>query len=138
MLNRLLLALTLALAPFTAYAGSTTATPTGLGPDATSVSSGGSNADAGALQPAGTSPLQSTSASSAGLTAPSNVLQGSAPSGEALKVLEGEADGPPQSLDEDSSNSGYWLVLNLLLAFAALAAVIVVIRDRRRFRNTAP
>jgi len=108
----------------------------GLGPQATSASSGGSSADAAALQPTTGSVLQSGTADSTGLSAPSSALQAPATSDETLKVLSGEADGAPQSTADPASFPWGWLVFTVIIALIVTAGSIVV-RDRRRFALTS-
>lgn len=77
-----------------------TATPDPANPLSTAgggTPAGGSTGDSTSLQPAGANPLQSTNTDSNGLTAPSNILQGTAPNEGVLKVLSDEADGKPQT-----------------------------------------
>ena len=106
----------------------------GLGPQ-TSAPAGGSNADAAALQPAGLSPIQSTTTDSAGLTAPANALQAPSIPSDQLQVLAGEADGPPQELGgEPEDNLWLWDSLAALVLLAGAAGFIW--RDRRRFRRS--
>jgi hypothetical protein len=90
---------------------STTPDPaaSGLGPSTTGGSSA-STGDGSALQPAGGSPLQSTTGDSTGLTAPNaNTLQAPTTPGETLRVLAGEADGGPHTLDDTDANGWRWL-----------------------------
>jgi hypothetical protein len=136
--KRFLLTLVLILAPLGAVADTVTSpdAPTGLGPQTTTGSSGGSNADSAALQPAGFSPLQSTTSDSTGITAPSSVLQAPATGSDALTVLSGEADGAPQGSPDDSNGFPWtWLIFTLIIGLA-VAATGIVLRDRRRFRHT--
>jgi hypothetical protein len=142
--KRFLLALVLTVLPLAAAADDTTqdnstttaaavTDPSVLGPQSTTTS-GGSSADANALQPGGSSPLQSSTDSSLGLTSPnSNVLQAPVTSDAALKVLSGEADGPPHDPSASGqANPWLWLLFSLLIAGIAAG---VVLRDRRRFRE---
>ncbi|GEM_PF-2285996 len=133
--KRLLLSLVLIFMPLSAAADTTISpdAPTGLGPQTTTSNPGGSNADSAALQPAGFSPLQPTTSSSNGLTAPSSVLQAPATGDDALKVLSGEADGAPQGGPDDSSSFPWsWLVFTVIIGLI-VAAASIVLRDRRRF-----
>jgi hypothetical protein len=136
--KRLLLSLILILVPLGAAADTATSAdaPTGLGPATTSANPGGSNADAAALQPAGMAPLQSTTADSTGLGAPSSALQAPSTTADALKVLAGEADGAPQGGAEDSTDIPWtWLAFVVIFGIIAAAGGIVW-RDRRRFART--
>ncbi len=140
MSKRLLISLLLAFMPAVALADDTAPAPApdsassaGLGPQSSSggAGAGGSNADAGSLQPAGNSPLQSTTNDSSGLTAPSNALQGAAPSTDQLQVLSTEGDGPHQQTGSPANN---WTWLGLTLAIAVVIGLgAIVMRDRRRF-----
>jgi F0F1-type ATP synthase assembly protein I len=134
MSKRILSIIILTLLPFGAAAADTVAPADGLGPQSVSASAGGSNADATALQPAGLSPIQSSTADSTGLTAPSGSLQAPSTADDQLKVLSGEADGTPHQVDDTSATPWGWLILSLLIALVAGAGVIV--RDRRRFAHT--
>lgn len=153
--KRLLICFTLLFFPLSALAddsdpimsplGSTETTQTkpgagetsdsGLGPQKNTNSAGGSNADGGALQPAGLSPLQSTTGASNGLAAPTtNALQAPADKDYALQVLSGEADGAPiYPAGSNERPEIPWLII--LFAAMLLTAAAVVIRDRRRFRD---
>jgi hypothetical protein len=135
--KRLLIVLLLALYPIAAAADDApapdatpvaTATPSpstdpaaaGLGPS----TAGGpaSTGDGSALQPAGGSPLQSTTSDSTGLTAPNaNALQAPSTTGDTLRVLAGEADGGPHTLDDTDAAGWQWLwwVLGFGLLVAA-------------------
>ncbi len=136
----LIVAATLLL-PLAAAADDTTAQPitdpSALGPQASSPA-GGSNADAGTLQPGGgSSPLQSSGDSSLGLTAPnSNVLQAPVTSDQALKVLSDEADGTPHTAADSEPNPWLWLIFSLIIAGIIAAGGAIVVRDRRRFQDT--
>ena len=153
--KRLLLALILAFAPLTATADDTDPTmnpltapdttqaappaPTtaanGLGPQTSANSAGGSNADGSSLQPAGLSPLQSTTNDAVGLTAPTtSALQAPASSDYTLRVLAGEADGAPHRVAESSASPWGWAAFSLIIG-ALVAGVATVLRDRRRFRD---
>jgi hypothetical protein len=103
-----------------------------LGPQSVGGSAGGSNADSSALQPAGQSPLQSTTADSAGLGAPSSALQAPASSSDSLRVLSGEADGTPHQTDAPTATPWVWLAVTFVLALI-VAGIVLIIRDRRRF-----
>jgi hypothetical protein len=123
MLKRLLLALAFALvfSPALVRADDepTPNTAAQLGPSTTTPTAGGSNTDSTSLQPAGTTPLQSTTGDSLGLTAPgSNVLQAPATGSDTLRVLASEADGAPVNPDEGGPN--YWGWLGFTVAFAVL------------------
>lgn len=110
--------------------------PSGLGPDALGSGSGGSNADAGALQPAGTSPLQSTSGDSTGLAAPNiNTLQAPAATNANLEVLQNEADGEPQQAT-DPTNTWNWLWLSLLFGLL-VAGGSFLWRNRKHLNKAA-
>jgi hypothetical protein len=144
--KRLAILLILLFVPFAASADDVAPTPSpnaaaDLGPQTSSSSplgsSGGSKADTGSLQPAGTSPLQSVTSDSTGLTAPSNLLQGSVPNGDTLKVLASEADGAPHATSGETTGSWTWPI-TLLMIFLIVAAGSVVVRDRRRFQNINP
>jgi hypothetical protein len=138
MSKRLLLALFLALTPVTALAEETpppeptpieTPAPTpdpmsGLGPSVTNPAAGGATSDSSSLQPAGLSPLQSTTQDATGLTAPNaNTLQQQASTDQALKVLAGELEGERNSVDEEDDEipSTLWLWLAALVALTASA-----------------
>jgi hypothetical protein len=98
-----------------------------LGPSTTGA--GGSSADASALQPAGGSPLQSTTSDSTGLTAPTaNTLQAPATSDDSLRVLAGEADGPSYNPSESTGYWG-WLWWTLIVAFIVTTAAFVLRRQ---------
>ena len=133
--KRLIIILIMIFAPLGAAADDTAPTA-GLGPQATSASSGGSSADAAALQPTTGSVLQSNSAGSTGLSAPSSALQAPATSDQTLTVLSGEADGAPQSTTDPASFPWGWLVFTVIIALI-VTAVSVVVRDRRRFALTS-
>ncbi len=138
MSKRFLIVFALVILPLAASADdasqATTTDPALLGPQ-TTTPAGGSNADAGALQPAGTTPLQSTTSGTDGLSAPNaNTLQAPATTDDALKVLAGEGDGAPHTPADDGSNLGIRLLFLLLIAII-VAAVGIVLRDRRRFRD---
>jgi len=107
-----------------------------LGPQSTTPT-GGSTTDSGALQPAGTGPQQSGSASASGLTAPSSVLQAPATSDTQLKVLAAEGDGPPHQTDESPDGFGLTLIGAAALVLL-VCAVLVVLRDRKRFLESDP
>jgi hypothetical protein len=94
----------------------------GLGP-AGSGPAGGAKTDFTLLQPAGGSPLQSTTGDSTGLTAPSaNTLQMPASNEETLRVLNGEADGSPAQVAPTGMGLS-WIWFSLLFgAVVALAA----------------
>ncbi|HVQ44778.1 MAG TPA: hypothetical protein VMT30_07520 [Candidatus Saccharimonadia bacterium] len=126
------LTLSLALLPLSALADDT-ASSAGLGPQ-TTTGAGGSNADAGALQPAGLAPLQATTDDSANLGAPASNLQAPAASDAPLQVLAGEGDGPTHDGTDTADTTWTWPLATILLALIAGAAV--VIRDRRRFART--
>ena len=136
--KRLFLIIMLMLLPTVAVAddsnpqGAAPIAPSALGPGASN-DSGGSTADSGALQPAGKSPLQSITNDSADLSAPSNLLQGSVPTSDSLKVLSDETDGAPHNLNDDGPN--LLVRLAFLLPLTILIAVAVIMRDRRRFRG---
>ena len=129
--------------PLTTEQAAPTATPApsdpGLGPQASGNTPGGSNADTGSLQPAGISPLQSTTGDSTGLTSPTNSLLQAPASGDyALQVLAGEADGPPHQVTDNPETTWDWLAYAVIFGLAA-AGIAVVLRDRRRFREpTSP
>lgn len=136
--KRFLLTLVLIFAPLGAAADTVISpdAPTGLGPQTTTSNPGGSNADSAALQPAGFSPLQSTTSDSTGITAPSSVLQAPATGDDALKVLSGEADGAPQGSADDSGGFPWsWLAFTIVIGLI-VAAGSIVLRDRRRFGHT--
>lgn len=118
----------------TAPANNDPAAAAGLGPQ-TSGSAGGSNADAAALQPAGLAPVQSSSSDSTGLTAPAGALQAPAATSDQLKVLAGEADGASVSLGDDSEDP-LWPWVGLLASAMVLAALAIIWRDRRSFRDS--
>jgi len=133
--KRLLLTIVMILVPLGAAADTVTSpdAPAGLGPQTTTSNPGGSNADSAVLQPAGLSPLQSTTVDSTGLTAPSSVLQAPATAGDALKVLAGEADGAPQGSADDTGGFPWsWLAFTVIIGLIVVAAGIVW-RDRRRY-----
>jgi hypothetical protein len=151
MLKRLLLslALTVVFIPFTASADEMPAPVTvdnpapttqqmqpdssasaGLGPQSSN-SVGSSSADSGTLQPAGTSPLQSTTSDSTGLTAPSNALQAPASSDQTLRVIMGDSDGSPHNLAESSSGGWAWLAWTVLLC----GIIAVVALSARRLHS---
>ena len=109
-----------------------TASSNGLGPQ-TAGSAGGSNADSAALQPAGTSPLQSNTADATGITAPTRALQAPVASSADLKVLAGEADGSPHAVASEPDPTWPWALAAIVLAVILGAAVAY--RDRRRFRS---
>jgi hypothetical protein len=136
MLKRLMLAtVAAALIPSFAIADDTSSTPpsasspvqsgaggaAALGP-AASGGSGSSNAAAGDLQPAGTSPLQSTTNDSTGLSAPASALQAPASGSDALQVLSGVADGSPHNVADDQSPGLTWLWF--VFPFAGIVAGI--------------
>lgn len=135
-LSAALVALILTFAPLTARADDASS----LGPPTTGTAQGGSsNADSSSLQPAGTSPLQSATNDSTGLTAPdSSQLQAPVPSDQQLQVISGDADGGPQQL---SSSTQWWLWAGFTLLFALIAAAAVWAwrrrGHRRHFRRTA-
>jgi hypothetical protein len=106
------------------------ASAAGLGPATNSgTSTGSSSADSSTLQPAGTSPLQSTTGASSGLTAPdSNVLQAPASDSDTLQVIEGQADGGVHQLSGGNS----WTWLWWLIAALIVAGGVVFWRLRRR------
>ena len=106
-----------------------------LGPQSTT-NAGGSALDAGTLQSGGISPLQSATSDAAGLTAPSNVLQAPITSDANLKVLAGEADGAPVSIDDSPAPTWPWALAAILLA--AIIGGSIVYRDRRRFGRNHP
>ena len=135
MLPRTLAAILLTFLPLGALAAQTVPAAD-LGPQ-TSAPAGGSNADAGALQPAGLSPIQSTTTDSAGLTAPANALQAPAIPADQLQVLAGEADGAPQEFD-DTEDNNLWIWDALAALVLVLGAAGFVWRDRQRFRQTEP
>ena len=91
-----------------------------LGPS----SAGGvsSSADGGVLQPAGSSPLQSTTQDASGLTpSSSSTLQAGSGNADQLKVLlGGEADGQGHDIAQKTSSlEPDLLILAAVLAFAA-------------------
>jgi hypothetical protein len=90
---------------------------------AAQISGGGSAADGGALQPAGTNTLQSAPIDAGGLTAPSaNTLQAPAASDGSLRVLAGEADGSPNHpTDNDNQQNWYWLAGCMLVGLVLAA-----------------
>ena len=138
MSKRLLLIIAMVLVPLGATADTATSpdAPAGLGPQTTSSNPGGSSADSAVLQPAGLSPLQSTTADSAGLIAPSSVLQAPATGGDALKVLAGEADGSPQGSAADATRFP-WGWAGFVIIFGLIAAAgSIVWRDRRRYADS--
>src|SRR2546421_316836 len=123
MSKRLLIVLFTLMFPFAATADTTapptdnTASSAGLGPQA-SGGTGSSNADSTALQPAGTSPIQSTTGDAAGLTAPSSVLQAPATGDSNLQVLAGEVDGATHQADETQATPWSWIIFTLVIALA--------------------
>ena len=132
--KRLLIILIMIFAPLGA-AADTAQSPdatAGLGPQTTSTSSGGSSADAAALQPTTVSNLQSSTADSTGLSAPSNALQAPVTGSDALKVLSNESDGAPQNSADPAGFPWGWLIFTVIIGLMGAAASIVV-RDRRRF-----
>jgi hypothetical protein len=154
MLKRLLVTSLMAFLPFAALADDTiptdpTPVPTqspsasalqpnaaasGLGPSTTS---GGSLTDGGSLQPAGGSPLQSTTNDSTGLAAPAtNTLQAPATGTDTLRVLAGEAEGA--TFDPNDTSGSHWGWLWWSLAFAALVTAGSVVFRRRALPTTPP
>jgi hypothetical protein len=145
MWKRLLIVAMLIATPTAAWAGPGTPNPSApvqpgasdalLGPQ-TGARTGSSSADSAALQPAGNTPLQSTTNDADGLTAPTQTnLQAPAANSNDLQVLGGEADGGPHSLDDSTSSPIWtWTALIILLALVG-GCVNQLIRDRRRFRS---
>ena len=149
MLKRLAAATALiyALTPLSGFAdtssadlASPTPTPTasatsdGLGPQAVT-SPVSPSESSGLLQPAGTTPQQSSSDASSGLTAPNSSLQAPPSSDYSLKVLSSEADGPPKTPAVASDLPTWPWALAVILLFMIFGAVVVY-RDRRRFSQT--
>jgi polyketide cyclase/dehydrase/lipid transport protein len=122
------LAPTIAIADTSANPGASAA---GLGPASNSgVDTGGSSADSSTLQPAGTSPLQSSTNASTGLTAPtSNALQAPASDSGTLQVIEGQADGDTHQLGGGSTSTWTWLWW--LIGIIVVIAIGAVIWRRR-------
>jgi len=143
---RLLVIASLTLTPLAALAddtSDTSATPAPsstsylLGPSSLTSGAGGSTTDSGSLQPAGQSPLQSNTTDATGLTAPNgSVLQAPASSDETLKVIMGDADGPPVQV-ADSSNPSPWSWLGLSVLFGLVITALVLLA-RRYPRLLAP
>ena len=109
-------------APAGSQAASTPQTGSMLGPSTlgSGSGSGGSTGDSATLQPAGVSPLQSTTSDSTGLTAPNgSALQAPATSDQALKVIADDADGAPVQVADASTGPsvGAWLAMSVLFAF---------------------
>ncbi|HUD11760.1 MAG TPA: hypothetical protein VMS08_05085 [Candidatus Saccharimonadia bacterium] len=105
----------------------------GAAVDGTS-SSGGSASDGTSLQPAGTTPLQSTTGDSNGLSAAdSNDLQQSGPaSSGALQVVLGDADGPTHEVASASTNYWGWLWFTLIFGLM-VASLSLVMKKPMRF-----
>ncbi|MBW4062076.1 hypothetical protein HJC99_05890 [Candidatus Saccharibacteria bacterium] len=125
------LALIIALtAPAAAMADASAA---GLGPASATDSSGSSSADAGALQPAGTSVLQSNSGASglsAGSDAASSLQQPATSDNSQLQVLLGnDADGTSHSAS--SSHSAWWFAGWIILALAVIGTGVYLLLRRR-------
>ena len=150
MFTRLLAALALTLLPTAALADDTQAADSGapqssatymLGPSAiggaTSGSSGGSTGDSTSLQPAGQSPLQSTTSDATGLTAPnSTALQAPASSDQSLRVLSGEADGSPVQVAGSGGLSIWeWVLFSVLFGAIVAAASYILRRNPRLFAS---
>jgi|GEM_PF-5165573 len=108
------------------------ASATELGPSTTgAVGTGGSSADSGTLQPAGSNPLQSSTNAATGLTAPdSSVLQAPASDSGTLQVIEDQADGSPHQLGESSRGWLWWLTG--LLAVVIIVVLLAALHRRRR------
>ncbi|MDB5178332.1 MAG: hypothetical protein JWN01_275 [Patescibacteria group bacterium] len=126
------------LAPATILADDTLASPaptpnpaSGLGPQSTT-QAGGSSADAASLQPAGLSPLQSTTSDATGLTAPNASALQAPTTSDALRVLAGEADGAPHQTDGESGNLWGWLWFSLGFGLIAILGWLAY-RYRGRF-----
>lgn len=101
-----------------------------LGPNSLTSGAGGSTADSGSLQPAGQSPLQSTTTDATGLTAPNgSALQAPASSDETLKVIMGDADGAPVQV-ADSSNPSLWGWLGLSVLFGLIVTALSLLARR--------
>jgi hypothetical protein len=147
MLQRFLLVLWLASLPLTAAAeepiapeavSSPTPTsapaPAGLGPE--TVNPGSSTADSATLQPAGNSPLQSTTNDATGLTAPTqNALQAPATDNATLQVLLNDADGVVQgTATEKTSERWGWLLYSILIGLIT-TLIAFIIRSRRRWNR---
>jgi hypothetical protein len=106
-----------------------------LGP-ATNTGNASSSADSGTLQPAGTSPLQSTTNDSTGLTAPTGGNSLQAPTGnQQLQVIMGDGDGPTHNVANTSSSP--WTVLWWSLGVALLLATVWILHRRRLLRRRA-
>jgi hypothetical protein len=105
-----------------------------LGP-ATNSGGTSSSADSGTLQPAGTSPLQSTTNDSNGLTAPTSgdPLQAPASGDDQLKVVMGDADGSTHNVAGESSSPWNWLWWSLAIG-VIVAAGSLIFRRRRQLR----
>lgn len=103
-----------------------------LGPSSVGSGSGGSTTDSTALQPAGLSPLQSTTGDASGLTAPNgSALQAPASSSDTLKVIMGDADGSPVQVADASNNPSAWNWLGLSVVFGLIVAVITLLYRRK-------
>ena len=123
-------ALIFALAPISARADNAA----DLGPSTTGATQGGSSStDSSSLQPAGTSPLQSTTGDSNGLTAPNaNTLQAPSTGNDTLSVISGDADGGPHNL---SGSAQWWLWAGFTLLLALIVATAVWLRRQRHHRR---
>jgi hypothetical protein len=125
---RFLLVLMFSLIPLAGLAATSdtqNAPASGLGPGQTTTGAGGSSADGGTLQPAGLSPLQSTTNDSSGLTSPTNqALQAPVTPDAHLQVLAGEGDGTPQQFDDKPLSVWNWLIWSSLVLLMAVLALL--------------
>jgi hypothetical protein len=119
------------------YSVSADASSNGLGPAPASNSGTSSSADTSALQPAGTSTLQSNNGDTTGLSSgptDGNTLQqpASATTGSLQVLLNGEADGASHS--NDTSRSIWWYILWIIIALIIIAGGLVYIRRKMKIR----
>ena len=111
-----------------------TATSSGLGPQSV-MSPVSPSESSGILQPAGSTPQQSSNDASSGLTAPTTALQAPASSDYSLKVLSTEADGTPKTPVTPAEVPSWPWALAVILLFLIIGGAVVY-RDRRRFSQT--
>jgi hypothetical protein len=98
-------------------------------------------ASSSSLQPAGSTPLQSSAGASTGLTAPdlSDLQQSGSTSQANLQVVLGDADGPTHQPGSGSTSYWGWLWFTLIFALLVISLAVVLQKPAhalaRRFRR---
>jgi hypothetical protein len=112
-----------------------------LGPSDNASGTASYTGDSSSLQPAGSTPLQSSAGASTGLTAPdlSDLQQSGSTSQANLQVVLGDADGPTHQPGSGSTSYWGWLWFTLIFALLVISLAVVLQKPAhalaRRFRR---